>query len=226
MKSINKSVKNISLSTLTNTLYSNFKDDNPYHRCNFPELTAKILKSYKDAGYEISGDNANAYTFQYLSRIYNAPTSSSSYLLFDRDVMFYQMALKGVISLTSEPRQFEDRAGDEYLKAAEVGSALLFNGIYENATKIRRRREEYLYGADYELWKDAAIEQYKEYAPLYESVKGQTIVKNSEIASNVMRTVFENGVTVTVNYNHNDVKLGTGTIKARSYEFTKGGTAK
>lgn len=226
LKSINKSVKNISLSTLTNTLYSNFKDDNPYHRCNFPELTAKILKSYKDAGYEISGDNANAYTFQYLSRIYNAPTSSSSYLLFDRDVMFYQMALKGVISLTSEPRQFEDRAGDEYLKAAEVGSALLFNGIYENATKIRRRREEYLYGADYELWKDAAIEQYKEYAPLYESVKGQTIVKNSEIASNVMRTVFENGVTVTVNYNHNDVKLGTGTIKARSYEFTKGGTAK
>ena len=223
--SINKSVKNISLSTLTNTLYSNFKDDKPYHRSDFPELTVKILKSYKDAGYEISGDNANAYTFPYLSRIYNAPTSSSSNSLFDRDVMFYQMALKGVISLTSAPRQTEDRTGDEYLKAVEVGSALLFNGIYENATKVRRLREQYLYSADYQLWKDTAVAQYKEYAPLYNSVKGKTIVSNSEVASNVMRTVFENGVTVTVNYNHEDVSLDTGTIKARSFEFTKGGTA-
>ena len=146
-------------------------------------------------------------------------------MLFDRDVMFYQMALKGVISLTSAPRQTEDRTGDEYLKAVEVGSALLFNGIYENATKVRRLREQYLYSADYQLWKDTAVAQYKEYAPLYNSVKGKTIVSNSEVASNVMRTVFENGVTVTVNYNHEDVSLDTGTIKARSFEFTKGGTA-
>ena len=224
LQSINDSVKNISLSTITNTLYSDFKDDNPYHRSDFPELSTKILKSYKEAGYEISGDNANAYTFPYLSRIYNAPTSSSSNTLFDRDVMFYQMVLKGVISLTSAPRQTEDRAGDEYLKAVEVGSALLFNGICENATEIRNLREQYLYGADYKLWKDMAATQYKEYAPLYNSVKGKTVVSNSEVASNVMRTVFENGVTVTVNYNHEDISLDTGTIKARSFEFTKGGT--
>ena len=223
--SINDSVKNISLSTITNTLYSNFKDDNSYHRSDFPEFAAKILKSYKDAGYEISGDNANAYTFPYLSVIYNAPTSSSSNTLFDRDVMFYQMALKGVISLTSAPRQTEDRSGDEYLKAVEVGSALLFNGVYDNATEVRKLREQYLYGADYKLWKDEAAKQYKEYAPLYKSVQGKTVVSNSEVASNVMRTVFENGVTVTVNYNHEDVTIDTVTIKARSFEFTKGGTA-
>ena len=69
-----------------------------------------------------------------------------------------------------------------------------------------------------------AATQYKEYAPLYNSVKGKTVVSNSEVASNVMRTVFENGVTVTVNYNHEDISLDTGTIKARSFEFTKGGT--
>lgn len=223
--SVNDSVKNISLSTITNMLYSNFKDNNPYSRSDFPELATKILKDYKDAGYEISGEDANAYTFPYLTRIYNAPTSSSSDSVFDRDVMFYQMVLKGVISLTSSPRQTEDRAGDEYLKAVEMGSALLFNGISQNATEIRQLREQFLYGADYRLWKDTAVTQYKEYAPLYNSVKGKTVVSNSEVASNVMRTVFENGVTVTVNYNHEDVILDTGTIKARSFEFTKGGTA-
>lgn len=223
--SVNDSVKNISLSTITNTLYSNFKDNNPYHRSDFPELATKILKDYKDAGYEISGEDANAYTFPYLSRIYNAPTASSSDTVFDRDVMFYQMVLKGVISLTSSPRQTEDRSGDEYLKAVEMGSALLFNGISQNATEIRSLREQFLYSADYRLWKDTAVTQYKEYSPLYNSVKGKTVVSNSEVASNVMRTVFENGVTVTVNYNHEDVSLDTGTIKARSFEFTKGGTA-
>lgn len=223
--SVNDSVKNISLSTITNMLYSNFKDNNPYHRSDFPELATKILKDYKDAGYEISGEDANAYTFPYLSRIYNAPTASSSDTVFDRDVMFYQMVLKGVISLTSSPRQTEDRSGDEYLKAVEMGSALLFNGISQNATEIRSLREQFLYSADYRLWKDTAVTQYKEYSPLYNSVKGKTVVSNSEVASNVMRTVFENGVTVTVNYNHEDVSLDTGTIKARSFEFTKGGTA-
>ena len=222
--SVNDSVKNISLSTITNMLYSNFKDNNPYHRSDFPELATKILKDYKDAGYEISGEDANAYTFPYLSRIYNAPTASSSDTVFDRDVMFYQMVLKGVISLTSSPRQTEDRSGDEYLKAVEMGSALLFNGISQNATEIRQLREQFLYSADYRLWKDTAVTQYKEYSPLYNSVKGKTVVSNSEVASNVMRTVFENGVTVTVNYNHEDVSLDTGTIKARSFEFTKGGT--
>lgn len=222
--SVNDSVKNISLSTITNMLYSNFKDNNPYHRSDFPELATKILKDYKDAGYEISGEDANAYTFPYLSRIYNAPTASSSDTVFDRDVMFYQMVLKGVISLTSSPRQTEDRSGDEYLKAVEMGSALLFNGISQNATEIRSLREQFLYSADYRLWKDTAVTQYKEYSPLYNSVKGKTVVSNSEVASNVMRTVFENGVTVTVNYNHEDVSLDTGTIKARSFEFTKGGT--
>ncbi len=225
VKSINDSVKNISLSTLTNTLYSNFKDNNAYHRSKFPELAAGILKDYKEAGYEISGDNANAYAFPYLSRIYNAPTSSSSNTIFDRDVMFYQMALKGVISLTSAPRQTEDRTNDEYLKAVETGSALLFNGISQNATKVRNIREQYLYGADFKLWQDTAKKQYEEYAPLYNAVKGKTIVSNNEVAPNVMRTVFENGVTVTVNYNHTDAALDTGAIKARSFEFTKGGTA-
>ncbi len=225
LKSLNKSVKNASLSTLTNLVYSDFKKGSDIYRSNYPEIIENVLKKYKDSGYSISGEYANAYTLPYLSKVYNAPTSSSGYAVFDRDVMFYQMVLKGYVSTTTAPRQAEVRTDSEYLKAVETGSAVLFNCMYKNEELIKERREETLYSSNYELWQDIALEQYKEYNSLYESLLGTTVRENYEISENVMMTVFSNGTKVAVNYSYTDAETPIGKVPARAFISQKGDAA-
>ncbi len=225
LKSLRDEVKSLSLSTITNLLYSDFKENKGYYRSDFPEMAEKVLKKYQKAGITLCGDNANAYALPYLTTVYNAPTSSSGYNCFDRDVMFYQIVLKGYVSCTSAPRQTELRADNEYLKAVESGSALLFNGTAQNEELIRSSREDALYSTNYKLWQDIAAEQYKEYNRLYSLVLGKKIVKNYEASENVMATEYENGVKVIVNYNYDNTTAEGTEIASRSFKIIKGGEA-
>lgn len=223
LNDLSKSVENISLSTISNLIYSDFKENKGTYRSDFPNIATEVLKKYKNAGLSISGENANAYAFPYLNVIYKAPTSSSGYKIFDRDVPFYQMVLKGYISMTTNSYQANLRQDDEFLKAVETGSALLYNCMFDNSEDIRGLREESLYSSEYKLWKNFALEHYKKYSSLYNELRGKTIVRNYEVMENVMVTEFENGTKVYVNYNYEDVKAEGIDIKARSFSNIKGG---
>lgn len=223
LKDLNKSVKNISLSTISNLIYSDFKENDGTYRSDFPEIVTNVLQNYRKAGLNISGESANAYTFPYLSTIYKAPTSSSGYKLFDRDVPFYQMVLKGYVSMTTNSYQANLRQDDEFLKAVETGSALLYNCMFDNSEAIRGLREESLYSSEYKLWEKNALEHYKKYSVLYKELQGKTILQNYEVAKNVMATEFENGTKVYVNYNYEDVIAEGVVVKARSFLNIKGG---
>lgn len=225
MKNLNDSVKNVSLSTVTNMIYSDFKPESGTYRTDTQKVLENTLKSFKEAGYNLNGESANAYAAPYLSTIYNAPCYSSSYKLFDREVPFYQMVFKGYVSMTTAPRQTEIRTDDNFLKAVETGSALLYNCLYENADEIRGTREENLYSSEYTLWQDAAAEHYKKYNSLYEKLLGKSIIRNYEVGNNVMATEFEGGITVIVNYNYEDANTANGVVSARAFKVIEGGNA-
>lgn len=222
LNNINKSVQNISLSTITNLIYSDFKENSGLHRSDFPKIASSVLNNYKKENYTLSGENANAYALPYLSIIYKAPTSSSGFKAFDRDVPFYQIVLKGYISMTVKARQEELRNNDEFLKAVETGSALLYNCIYDNAEEIRGLREETLYSSQYTLWSDVAAEHYKNYISLYNKLLGKSILKNYELTDNVMLTEFEDGIKVIVNYNYEDYDSEYGEIESRGFKVVGG----
>lgn len=225
LKGMNKSVKHISLSTITNMLYSDFKEGKSLYRTDFTVMVDRILKKYKEAGYSIYGESANAYALPYLTAVYDAPSSSSGYKVFDRDILFYQLVLKGYISTTTAPRQLELRADDEFLKSVETGSAVLFNCVYENVDLIRGRREEEIYSSDYKLWQEIAAEQYKSYNTHYQKLLGKKVINNYELSDDVMITEFDDGTKIVVNYNYNDVSTPFGNVSARGFIVNNGGEA-
>ena len=149
--------------------------------------------------------------------IYNTPTKNSAYNMFDKEVPFYQIVLKGYVPMTGGTVQSEINTDTELLKAAETGTALLFNCIYEDATLVRGLREENLYSSTYTIWMDKAVKYYKLYNKLFNEIKNEAIVDHVEIQENVMKTTYENGKVVYVNYSKQDVTVEGVTVAARSF---------
>ncbi|MBQ6714438.1 MAG: hypothetical protein IJN15_02690, partial [Clostridia bacterium] len=141
LKSLSKSIENVGLSTLTNTLYSDFHQNKGSYRTEMAETAAEVLENYSKK-YNVIGDSANAYALPYVTKIYNTPTKNSAYKMFDKEVPFYQIVLKGYIPMTGGVVQAEINTDTELLKAVETGTGLLFNCIYEDATLVRGLREE------------------------------------------------------------------------------------
>lgn len=221
LKSLNKNLNNISLSTLTNLIYSDFDEGNGSYRSTIGKSAEEVLNNFKKSGKKITGDNANAYSFDYLNSIYNAPTLTSGYNLFSREIPFYQIVLHGYIPMTGAPAQTEITSKTEFLKAVETGSALLYNCVYEDATILRGLREENLYSSTYTLWNKEAASRFKNYKELYEKIKDKPIIAHSELSENVMKTTFEGGLSVIVNYNYNDTEVNGVKVSARSFTEVK-----
>lgn len=208
----------INLSTLGDYCYSNFYEDNEQYRYSFPEQVVNAVKPYVGK-VKMSFDGGNAYVLPYASLITNVPIHSSGYDVFNADVPFYQAVLHGWIPYTTESIP---QAGDPsvtYLAGVETGSELLYVGVYEKAEVLFDTEFDYYYGSSYELWKEQAIKQYKEYMPLLEKIHDQEIVEHGELEDNVYLTGYANGVQVVVNYDKYDVEIGGKTIPAGGFVY-------
>ncbi len=214
---VSNNISDISLSTLTNMIYSDFNEKSGAFRSEFSAIADNIFKKYKKEGITLSGEEANAYALPYLSKIYKAPVTSSGYKLFNKEIPFYQIVLHGYIPMTVKPAQHDYYDNYNFLKAAETGSELLFNGIYGDSNIFRESLEEDLYSSTYNLWSDKATEQYKKYHEIFNSVANLEITEHSEISENVMKTVFGDSVTVIVNYNDTDVVIDGTVVSAKSF---------
>ena len=214
--------KNVSFSTLSNMVYSHLKKGENEYRTEFPKATAKTYEQAKAAGLNVAGDTANDYTFQYLSKIYKAPLYSSGYNLFDSEVPFYEIVLHGYIPMTGDSIVQSVDSQTTYLKCVEAGVELLWDGIYEDSAQLRDTNYDDLYGSTYTLWKEDAAGKYKEYQPLLKKIYDQKITAHSEVAFNVTKTVYENGISVYVNYSDNAVTVNGVKVPARSFTYKEG----
>ena len=90
---------------------------------------------------------------------------------------------------------------------------------------MKGTRYDHLYGTQYSLWADQAAKLYADYQPLLQQVYDQVIVDHTELATDVMQTVYENGVTVVVNYSDTDFVIDDVTVCAGSFAVLEGGKA-
>lgn len=216
-KSLTKlSIDDISLSMLTNSIYSDFNSDRMNTKLDVVNVAVKLLEDSKDK-FSIKGESANAYTIPYLSKIYKAPTYTSGYHIFDEEIPFYQIVLHGYTDLTASPQYTSDNRQINYLKAIETGSQLLYTGMAAETKEIVDTDYDYLYGTNYKLWMNDAAEKYAKYQPLLEKIYDSKIVSHRALQKDVYETTYENGVSVIVNYNNEAVEVEG--KKIEKYDF-------
>ncbi len=212
------SINSISLDTAGSYSYSNntLKKDG-FHRYYFPAEIEKLMKFYKDKGTSLALSNANAYAIPYAERIYDAPTLCSGYDMFDYEIPFYQLVTHGYVSSTVMPMALSSDRRVNLLKAVESGSELLYGGMYADASQVTGTRFDYLYGTNYQLWIDDAVDAYQRYMPLLDKVYDKAIIRHKELLPDLIMTEFEGGICVIINYNKTEVTFDGRHIDAEGY---------
>ena len=209
----------ISLSGLGKVAYGDYSDPQYY-------IKSKTVSDFNDVAKQIKknklitvSNGANMYAAVNSDFVFSAPTKSSKYISLDKDIPFYQMVLKGNVSVSSPAINLEANPKEEYLKAVSTGSALQFAVVSKFDTALISSVHSALSGSVYGDMKQDISDMYKKALPLLEKVNGSEIEKYAE-EDGVVFTEFENGVRVYTNFSNKDVKTKLGTVKANDFIFS------
>lgn len=213
-------LKGVSVSTLSNIAYSDHSEQKYYAKGLIAEQMSEEFASLrKDCDVMVS--NANAYAAANATYINDAPTASSSYDVFDEDVPFYEIVFKGIIPMASAPINIGANSEINILKCVEAGIDMSFVVSYSYDTDLVEKESVLYYPSGYEGVRDAVIEAAKDNGKYLSAVKGAEIVSHKIVADGVRCTVFDNGVTVYVNYNDKAVDTPLGKIEPYGYLFER-----
>ena len=213
----------ISLDTLTSISYSDYSEEQYYARANFDAQSSAIINAFKNSGYKVAGSDANAFAAAHCTHVYDVPTQSSKYRYFTADVPFYQIVFKGSVSMSGSSLNLSADERTNLLKAVETGTGLTYTLIGEYDTNLITSAQNVFYGSVY--W-DNTIERgvrtsientVAEYKTYFDSVNGAKVADHRIISDNVRMTVFDNGVTVYVNYGDSDYTDSNVTVTAHGY---------
>lgn len=217
-------ITGIAFDTLGNICYSDYAEDeedetiSKYPLANNMGSDVKaIIADTKANSKTVLVDGANAYAAVSADVITAAPTASNRNNSLDIDVPLYQIVFQGYKSISVDAINMATNRRTQFLKAIEVGSGLSFALTGEYHKDLYKQ---YMRGLQTTLYSDnkAYIEECVNESKSYlVSVAGAQIKTHEYITNDVVKTVFDNGVTVYVNYGDTDYKSDIGIVKAEGF---------
>jgi hypothetical protein len=131
------------------------------------------------------------------------------------------MVLRGSKALYSEPLNLSSKDNEGLLlKAISTGVYPSFSLCYQVPDRLMDSYADRFYGSLFSANKDAVIKAASLTAGYYRAVGNAGIKRFEQLDANFRRTVFDNGVTVTVNFGEQDAVIDGVTVKAKSYSYT------
>lgn len=221
---INKKSKlqgmNLALSSLGNSIYSDFspKKDG-LDRADVIELWQDMFEQCSDQFSSIMVDNGNAYTFPYVSHIYDAPLQSSGYDIEDESVPFYQIVLHGFVSYSTEPVNLSSVPETLLLKAVETGSSLSACLMYAGNEALIDTKYNNIFSGNYETWVETLASYYGRAEECLKLVASAKITGHKKVMEDVYRTEFSNGYVVYVNYREKEVTVDGVVIAPKDFTY-------
>lgn len=218
-------IHHISLRDMGSEVNSDYDPNHPVDRQSARRLIEGGIAGLKRQEGSLLVSGGNAYSLPYADIVVNAPMQSSRMNLTDEEVPFYQIALHGYVQLAGEP--FNTSAPQSprrsMLKALETGSNVYYEWFYSEPSVVKDTEFNFLYALYYKNWFDEAVALYQEASRVLDGVAGQTIVSHRRLEDGVYQTAYENGTTVTVNYNKTAVTVSGMRIDAEEYAVQSGG---
>lgn len=212
-------ISGISLFDLSNTAYSDYSD-NYYVKSKSAADYLKIYKTVSDNGLNIAASNANAYAAINSNIIYDTPIYSDFNDLFCAEIPFYQMVFKGYVSCMTPDINTSSDEREAILKAAQSGIGLSYIVYDEFEKDLIQLAETDFYGSEYSSIKEKMLSQIKEYMKYFNEVDNTSISEHSILENDIHKTVFENGVTVYVNFSDKPCASPIGEVQAMGYKFS------
>lgn len=212
-----ENVKNITLSNATTMLYSDFGT----RSVSRGQAILNLQESYqtlKDKGISILAQGSNEYALAYVDFIQDIPMYSSNFDLFDYDIPFYQIALKGVIPMSSTSVNSSSDAFNHLLLSISTGTNLNYEFMKEDPNDFLTSEYEEYYYAKYDGWKDIAAKEYKLVKEILEPLANETIKDHKIESRSVTQTTFSNGTVIKI-----DTEKGSLIVNGKNIDFASYG---
>lgn len=215
----------VTLSSLSTMAYSDYSDGGSplyYSRAGFPEAAEAAIRAIRSEACEFVAADANAYAALLADAIIDAPTASSKEQIFMADVPFYGMVFTGYVPLASGSVNLAGDYDRAVLAAVESGFGVGYTLIASWDTQLILSEYPYFHSSLYSNEKERLIGLSNRLAAYYDKTKGAAIVSHSILDSGLRETVFDNGVTVYVNYCDTAVPGPGGLVPALDYLVSEG----
>lgn len=197
----------VSLDTLTSMSYSDYNDQAYYAKSNFSSQTISVIEQFHKSGMEVAASGANAYAAVNSDVVYDAPTRSAKYQVYDRDVPFYHLVFKGYTPLAVKSLNLTENYHTSLLQAIEVGAGLNYTLIASHNTDLITAENNLYYSSVYADTKKQIKEDIQIYNEAFQKTANAIIEDHSILENGLHCTVFNNGVTVYVNYTDDDLQI-------------------
>ena len=189
----------LALQYIGNTLYGDYKSGSFMPRERMIEAYKTIVSNAAEYGTDTAIQGGNAYAIGFSDTYYDYPAGSSELIISSQTVPFAQIVLHGYANMVSSPLNFELDPETAFLNCMEYGMVPMFAVTGESGTKLRRTDYKYLYGTCYD---DISL-QIKEKVDLSSELAektGTAKITAPLIEGEIRATVYDNGITVAVNY--------------------------
>lgn len=212
---IDDGVEAISVSTLTNSLNSDY--NLPYFdRSRTMAEVIKALESYKKANVSISCEDANLYALKYCDRIEDMPLGSGKSSALTRSFPFKQIIMHGSIDYTTATNFGVAEAEDNLLMAIATGSGLKATLSYNNSDYSLPSYYSDVYTSSYKNNREKIADYANVISKALEGLGKEKIV-SFETVGTLYVTEYSNGTKIYVNIGDTDVNYDTLQIEARAY---------
>jgi hypothetical protein len=207
----------VAFSDIGYTVSGSYAPNNLITRNQVVEMQRKELERIASEGTNIMINAGNDYALPYADFITNMDLYGSKYQVIDYMVPFYTTAIHGLIDYAGEPINLSADYIDAVLQSAESGAGLNFTFMKESTSVLQETDHTYLYGADYDMWKQEAYNIYSRYETEMGHLFNQYITGHEILKDGVFATTYEDGTKVYVNYTDYDFEQDGVKVPAKDY---------
>lgn len=163
----------------------------------------------------------NMYMWQYADSALDLPVYSSKNHIFDYDVPFLQMLLKGSIPYSGYEMNLYNTNDDTLLRHFAFGQNIHYGFMAADPSKLQNTELINLYGLSSSKIVEAS-EKAKEFEKFYSHIKG-LYIEDYVNYGNVSKTVYGNNTEVFVNYGDSETQIDSVTVAANGYTVVVNG---
>ena len=182
----------------------------------------QFAKIKDDYNLDIQTYGAYDYAFPFITSILGVPLEHSGIDIVDESVPFMPIVLHGFIDYAGEPFNYTGSPSDYLLKMLEVGAKPYFRVFKENPSVLKGSFYNSFYSGQFDELLDDILGVYNLFNEIFRDVQDERIIKHFKLADSVFETVYENGYSVIVNYNENEVLVKDIKVAPKSFVVLKG----
>ncbi len=188
------------------------------------DLYRQMLQSAKEAFGHVSVQGGAICLAPYADLMTEVPYEDSGFQFTTKAVPFYQMVMHGLRPYTGTPGNLSSDLDREILRWVEMGYMPYFELTYGSTEALMYTDYQSLFTAEYTVWLDEVADTARKFsAGDLADLRAALMMQHDCIAPGVYRVIYDNGMTVYVNYNGEAASADGLTIPAKDYLVMKEG---